>query len=130
MSGAGQGRPLCCASGSTLSSARLPPGSTQLLAFAAAAGSAPSADGASVTTRCTGSTLLVLHPQQASSQDVAWEMCRQQHGPSAYLPSQGAVLEAAQALVQGAQVGSDAAASAVVGTTDRPHACMICCDLC
>ena len=59
---------------------------------------------ASATTGCAGSTLLVLHPEQASSQGVAWEVCRKQHGPSAYLPSQGAVLEAAQALVQGARV--------------------------
>jgi hypothetical protein len=62
-------------------------------------------------TRCAGGTKLALYPQQAASQDVAWELCRAQHGPSAYLPTQGAVLEAAQAMVQGGQVGCCAACS-------------------
>jgi hypothetical protein len=57
----------------------------------------------------------MLHPQLAASQDAAWEQCRKQHGAAAYLPSRGAVLEAAQALVQGAQVG--AAAGALSGAT-------------
>jgi hypothetical protein len=35
---------------------------------------------------------------------VASAYCRAEHGKSAYLPAQGAVLEVAQALVQGAQV--------------------------
>jgi hypothetical protein len=59
----------------------------------------------SAIARCVGSTKLVLYVQQALSQDAASSFCRAQHGPSAYLPSQGAALEVAQALVQSAQVG-------------------------
>ena len=68
------------------------------------AGSQNAAPGAQTTTRCAGTTLLALYPQQASSQQVAWGFCRAQHGQSSYLPVQGAALEAAQAIIQAAQV--------------------------
>jgi hypothetical protein len=88
----------------------------------AAAGSTPDAGVAPATggtqgatspaiTRCAGSAQLVLYPQQAASRDAAQQHCRAQLGPSAYLPAQGAVLEAAQTMVQSAQVGCQHAGS-------------------
>ncbi len=70
-----------------------------------AVGSAPTGD---VMSMCAGHLKLVLHTGgQAMTQDQALYYCRQQHGANATLPgSSAAVLAAARALVEQAQVGA------------------------